>query len=360
MGSSQQSEQQYRQLVEVAPIAIFIRREGKVAFANGRAAGLFGASTPADLVGTPILDLVHPDFRKLVARRMRSLDATNQPQPTQAQKLVRRDGSLVEAECAAISIDFEGKPAALVIAHDITERSRAEAERRRYTEHLQALSHQLIAAQETERRRIAGQLHDEIGQALTALKLNLEALQSNAGAPPNPTVLDESLGIVEATLQQVRDLALDLRPSMLDDLGLIPALQWYVERLAQRTGLVIDFRADRVRMPLSDESRTACFRVAQEVLTNVARHAQARNVAVELHCDPTAVELVVRDDGIGFDVEAAGQGALGGKSLGILSVQERVSSLGGQLEISSTLSQGTEVRARWPILSSNAPAPSKS
>ena len=360
MGSPQQSEQQYRQLVEVAPIAIFIRCEGKVAFANGRAAGLFGASTPADLVGTPILDLVHPDFRKLVARRIQSLDATNQPQPTQAQKLVRRDGSLVEAECAAISIDFEGKPAALVVAQDITERSRAETERQRYTEHLQALSRQLIAAQETERRRIAGQLHDETGQALTALKMNLQALQSNPNAPPSASVLEESLSIVEETLQQVRDLALDLRPSMLDDLGLIPAIRWYVDRLAQRTGLVIDFRADRVRMPLSGESKTACFRVAQEVLTNVARHAQVRHVAVELHCDPTAVELTVRDDGIGFDVEAARQGALGGKSLGILSVQERVSSLGGQLEIRSTLSRGTEVRARWPILFSEVPAPSMS
>ena len=240
---------------------------------------------------------------------------------------------------------------------DVTERSRAEAEWQRYTEHLQALSRQLIAAQETERRRIAGQLHDETGQALTALKMNLQALQSNASAPPDATVLEESLSIVEETLQQVRDLALDLRPSMLDDLGLIPALRWYVDRLAQRTGLVIDFRADRPRMPLSGESKTACFRVAQEVLTNVARHAQARKVAVELHCDPTAVELFVRDDGIGFDVDAARRGALGGNSLGILSIQERVSSLGGQLEIRSALSRGTEVRARWPILSSDAPAP---
>jgi PAS domain S-box-containing protein len=349
MVALQDTEEQYRQLVEVAPVAIIIRCQGQVAFANSRAADLFGAASPSDLVGVAILDLVHPDFRDSVVRRMRSLDTTGQPQPIQAQTLVRRDGSLVEVELAAISIDYHGRPAALVVAQDITERKRAEAERQRYTERLQALSRQLMAAQETERRRIAGELHDEIGQALTALELNLRALQAQAGSPPDPAVLEESLGILEQTLQQVRDLALDLRPSMLDDLGLVPALRWYADRLAQRTGLVIEFVANRARTPLSAESKTTCFRVAQEALTNVVRHAHARKVVVELRSGPKDVLLIVRDDGNGFDVEAARRAGLAGNSLGLLSMQERVALLGGHLEIRSALSRGSEVRARWPV-----------
>jgi PAS domain S-box-containing protein len=349
MVALQDTEEQYRQLVEVAPVAIFIRCEGQVAFANSRAADLLGAASPAGLVGVAILDLVHPDFRDNVVRRMRSLDTTGQPQPIQAQTLIRRDGSPVEVELAAISIDYQGRPAALVVAQDITERKRAEAERQRYTEHLQALSRQLMSAQETERRRIAGELHDETGQALTALELNLRALQAQAGGPPDPAVLEESLGILEQTLQQVRNLALDLRPSMLDDLGLVPALRWYADRLAQRTGLVIEFVANRARTPLSAESKTTCFRVAQEALTNVVRHAHARKVTVELRSGPKDVQLIVRDDGFGFDVEAARRGALRGNSLGLLSMQERVALLGGHLEIRSALSRGSEVRARWPV-----------
>jgi signal transduction histidine kinase len=283
---------------------------------------------------------------------MHALDTTGRPQPIEAQTLIRRDGSPVEVELAAISIDYQGRPAAMVVAQDITERKRAEAERQRYTEHLQALSRQLMAAQETERRRLAGELHDETGQALTALQMNLRALQARAEMPPDPTVLKESLGILEQTLQQVRDLALDLRPSILDDLGLVAALRWYAERLAQRTGLTIEFLANRAHAPLSAESKTACFRVAQEALTNVARHAGARKVALELRSGPKDVQLIVRDDGIGFDVEAARRGAVRGKSLGLLSMQERVTLLGGHIEICSAQSRGSEIRARWPVFAS--------
>jgi PAS domain S-box-containing protein len=348
MVALQDTEEQYRQLVDVAPIAIFIRCDGHVALANSRAALLFGVASPADLVGVAILDLVHPDFRDRVVSRMHLLDTTGQPQPIEAQTLIRRDGSLVEVELAAISIDYEGRPAAMVVAQDITERKRAEAERQRYTEHLKALSRQLMAAQETERRHIAGELHDGTGQALTALQINLRALQARAEMPPNSTILEESLAILEQTLQQVRDLALDLRPSMLDDLGLVPALRWYADRIGQRTGLLVDFRANRTGTPLSAESKTACFRVAQEALTNVVRHAHARKVAVELRSGAQDVQLIVRDDGIGFDVETARRSAFGGNSLGLLSMQERVALLGGHLEIRSALSQGTEIRARWP------------
>ncbi len=241
-------------------------------------------------------------------------------------------------------------------AIDITARKRAEEERARLhaqvrasRERLQMLSRQLVEAQEEERRRIARELHDEIGQVLTAVRTNLQAIQLS----PDPTTLGprlgESIGIVERALQQVRDLSLDLRPSLLDDFGLVPALEWYVDRQAQRSGFEADFIADPAEMRFSSILETACFRVAQAALTNVVRHAQAKHVRVELRRTETELQLLVRDDGVGFDVSAALERAAHAATLGLLAIQERVRLAGGQVEINAAPMQGTEIRARFPL-----------
>jgi PAS domain S-box-containing protein len=216
-------------------------------------------------------------------------------------------------------------------------------------ERLQTLSRQLIGVQEAECRRLARELHDEIGQALTAVKINLEVAQNLADTPALGPRLEESVGLIESTLQQVRDLSRDLRPSLLDDLGLVAALRWYVNRQAQRAGFIPQFVADPLETRLSPDLETACFRVAQEALTNVARHAQAQHVSVELRPGPPELQLIIRDDGVGFDVRAALERAAHGASLGLLGMQERVLLVGGQIDIESTPAQGTEIRARFPM-----------
>jgi signal transduction histidine kinase len=205
-----------------------------------------------------------------------------------------------------------------------------------------------VQAQEAERRLIARQLHDEIGQALTAVKLNLQTLQRAAGEPARGQ-LDDSIAIVEETLQRARSLSLELRPSMLDDLGLAAALRWYVDRQAQRAGLQVRVSAHLPDGRLPPDVETACFRVAQEALTNVLRHAQAQRVEVELRQDGAGLELVVRDDGVGFDVPAAQAAAVRGDSLGLLGMQERVALVGGDIKIESSPSHGTVVRASFPL-----------
>src|SRR4029079_11594166 len=156
-----------------------------------------------------------------------------------------------------------------------------------------------------ERRTIARELHDEIGQALTAVSVNLQNLQGAPDAPDRGEVLEESMAITQQTLRQVRDLSLDLRPSLLDDLGLGAALRWYLERQGQRLGLKIELEdgLQDVRYPAPVE--TTCFRVAQEAVTNVVRHASAQAVRVALRRNGSHLELVVQDDGAGFDVGAA-------------------------------------------------------
>lgn len=215
-------------------------------------------------------------------------------------------------------------------------------------EQLKALSRRLLTAQEEERRRLAVELHDELGQVLTAVKINLASLERESGAATTPAHLRDAIASVDLAMERVRDLALDLRPSVLDDLGLPAAVRWYVDRFARTAHVEAHLSIDAVSH-LPPELETACFRVAQEALTNVARHARSRNVWVDLHLVAEALDLRVRDDGIGFDAGAARERAIKGASLGLLGMQERVSLVGGEYQLSSQPRGGTEVRARFPL-----------
>ena len=216
---------------------------------------------------------------------------------------------------------------------------------------MRALSGQLMKAQEDERRRISRELHDEIGQALTVTKISLEALKQTAS--DLALAAENTMTTVQNTVQQVRNMSLDLRPPMLDDLGLAVALRSYLDRQAQCAGFSIEFEIDPAVHGISPEIETACFRVAQEAMTNIVRHARPHQVRVELqHCE-TNLKLLVHDDGIGFDVEMARQRAIRGESLGLLGMEERVALLGGQIDIESTPTHGTEVRACFPNYSAN-------
>ncbi len=216
-------------------------------------------------------------------------------------------------------------------------------------ERMQKLSQQLLNVQENERRRIALELHDQIGQTLTAVKINLQTVQRAPEAASMGDRLEKSITIVERALGQVRSLSLALRPSMLDDLGLAAALRWFVDRQAQQAGFTVVFHVDEFEERLDPNIETACFRVAQEAITNIMRHAEARVVRVHVRNHNTEMQMLIEDDGIGFDVPAALERASLGESLGLLGMRERVQLLGGKLELASTPKQGTRLLARFPI-----------
>jgi PAS domain S-box-containing protein len=227
------------------------------------------------------------------------------------------------------------------------ERGRLDEAVRAGREQLKALSRRLLSAHEEERRGLAVELHDELGQVLTAVKINLESLRRSA-AELGPVHLRDAIASVDRAMETVRALALDLRPSVLDDLGLPAAVRWYADRFARTTRIEVHLAVDAVPH-LPAELEIACFRVAQEALTNVARHAQARNVWVDLHPLAEALDLRVRDDGIGFDASVARQRAIGGASVGLLGMQERIALAGGEYELLTRPGAGTEVRARLPL-----------
>jgi signal transduction histidine kinase len=223
-------------------------------------------------------------------------------------------------------------------AEDITDMSEAN-------EKLQLLSRRLIELQENERRSLSRELHDEIGQTLTAIKIVLQTAQTCDGLPAARQHIGDSVALVDQVLQQVRQIALDLRPSILDHLGLVPALRWYFDQQRRRSGLKIDFHHGNLSPGIPAEIQTACYRIAQEAMTNVLRHAHAQKAIVELRELNGALEFSMKDDGVGFDVQQSKSRA----SLGLVGMKERALIVGGSLDLTSQPTIGTTILARLPL-----------
>jgi|CXWL01.1.fsa_nt_gi two-component system sensor histidine kinase UhpB len=236
-------------------------------------------------------------------------------------------------------------------AHAMLELRVAErtAELGRATVRARTLAQRLFDVQEAERRAVAQDLHDEIGQVLTALKLNLQQVQRDGRGTEPSMELNESIEISDQLLVRVRSLALDLRPSLLDDLGLVPALRWYATRQAERAGWKLQLYLDEAPLILTGSRSIACFRVVQEAMTNIARHAKATAVSLSLAVAFEEVRVVVQDDGCGFDEVAMRSRAQQGQSMGLLGMEERVSLVGGSMTIRSTVGRGTSLSFSVPL-----------
>jgi len=246
-------------------------------------------------------------------------------------------------------LDAAGRRHVAGVGLDITERVRDKEQLENANRRLQMLSSKVIEIQERERQHISRGLHDDIGQALTAVKLNLDAMRLRVGAD-HAGEIDDSLRIVADILQQVRSLSLDLRPPQLDDLGLAAAVRWYIDRKAAAAGLKVRFQSGMLPDRLHPDIETACFRIAQEAMTNVLRHAEARNVWVDVRRNGEQLHLSLDDDGRGFDVAAARQRATEGASLGLINMQERASLVGGRIEVTSRPGQGSVIDVFLPSL----------
>ena len=264
-------------------------------------------------------------------------------------ELVCKDGSVFDAFMRSEAVrDSRG-----TFSHtrttviDITARKRAEAETRIHAEQLQAISQRVVEIQETERRNLSAELHDRLGQDLTAISLNLHLVKDQLSVGSRTKVgprLDDSIALVERTVEVVRDVAGTLRPLVLDDYGLAATLKSYGEQFAARSGIGVTVTAKRPVPRLQSDVEMVLFRIGQEALTNVLKHAKAGMVRLTLAVDAESVSLTIADDGCGFDAQSAMYHRTHG--LGLLIMQERLRAVDGSLRIESRPGTGTSVVAR--------------
>jgi PAS domain S-box-containing protein len=229
---------------------------------------------------------------------------------------------------------------------DIEDRVHAEQALRESADRLQLLSRRLLEVQEEERRHLARELHDEFGQLLATITVQLHAAKTLARESAR-SIIEECISILQRAGDEVRSLALELRPTMLDTAGLDATLRWLASQHEQRTGIATEVMGHLNEVP--GEVAIAAFRVIQEALTNVLRHAQAQHIWIELSQDGGAMELLVRDDGVGFDVAETLDWAANRGHLGLLGMKERVQILGGHLEVDSKPGLGTRIRLSLPL-----------
>lgn len=273
-----------------------------------------------------------------------------------AQRIVtglRFDGEEFPIDASISQTEERGRKFFTVILRDVTERTRAEEALRQSRDELRDLSAAAHLVREQERGRVARELHDELGQALTTLKMDVQWLGANtpfsqSGFRDKLFAMDK---LLDATVAATRRISSDLRPLMLDDLGLIPAAEWLVQNFTERSGIACSLSITDDDLDLKDPHASTLFRMLQESLTNIARHAQASRVEVRLGYTEGAVALSVKDDGRGFDPAATRK-----NSFGLLGLRERAHLLGGEVRIDSAAGQGTTITVRVPLAAESRPA----
>ncbi len=267
---------------------------------------------------------------------------------------LRKDGKKIHLSISAAPLfNSDHKPIGISsFIIDVSEKKKSEREREKLFRQITAarnrlklLSSRLISVQETEKRNISRELHDEIGQMLTAIKIDAQRIKLDPGSPDTASIINDCTKLVESTISVVRNLSLELRPAIIDDLGLAASLRWYLDRFRQRTGIMVKTEFQKTSESLPPECAITLFRICQEALTNVARHAGAGSINVSLKQNKNFIVLTIEDDGSGFDTQKALKEAAGGRSMGLISMQERTELLGGKFSIKSIKGSGTIVKA---------------
>jgi len=308
--------------------------------------GFDPAKTTASLVET-FLQRVHPEDRSRIEQGLK--EAPKEPGNYEVDyRIVQPGGTIRHIHDVVYPVINEAGQVVerYGLVSDITERKRTEEELQRSFDHLRALTAELQSVREEERRRLAREIHDELGQALTAIKLDVTALVRELPADQGSTVQRSQsiLKLLDETIQSVQRISTNLRPSILDDLGLAAALEWAAEEFEARTGTKCRIHMLDENITIDPDRATALFRIFQETLTNVARHAKATEVNVRLAEESGNLTLEVHDNGVGIDEEELSAG----KSLGILGMRERARLLGGELTIRGVPDGGTTIRVRIP------------
>ena len=344
-GSLAGEKRRYERMVDSLPDGVLMLHQGRIRYANEAARRLLAGDPLQPLDAQPFIDFVDKQQRAHEAARLDALQrgaACGQPQRL---LLVCRDGRPFEAEVTETLLPADGEAEVQLLIRDVSQAEQLRRDLEDANQRLQHLSQRLIEVQEIERRQVALDLHDDVGQHLTGLKLHLQRLiRRQAGDSEFERLSQPLVAGMDAALAKVRSLSLSLHPLQLETLGLEAAVRWHLEHFLEASGTCWELEV-RGSTEIPPGRAVAAFRLVQEAVNNVARHARARTVRILMVCAEHELRLEILDDGCGFDVPSALQGA---QSLGLTSMHERVASFGGDLRISSLPGMGTRITALLP------------
>lgn len=340
-----ESEELYATLVEGSLSGVYMQQEGRILFANERFADIFGY-TRQDLIGMETIQLVHPDDRPRIRRIHRSrLRGEEAPSEYEVRGLTR-DGRAIWVNRRVSLIRHKGRAAILGNVVDITKRKQMEHE-------LRQLSSRILFAEEKERKRIAQELHDGLGQLLGAIKFRIESilLRLDPGTAGEPReALEDIVGLIRRTIEEMRRILADLRPSILDDLGIVPTLHWLCRQFQQtHPDVVIEKDVEIQEEAVPEALKTVIYRVVQESLNNVAKHSRATRVRVSLMERERVLVLEVEDNGVGCNEKEALKSVGESEGIGLHSIRERSRFSGGSFAMHTSAGQGTRIRVSWPV-----------
>lgn len=346
------SEQKYSTLVEDALIGVYIIQSGKIVFANDKFAEIYGYPK-SELIGMESLKLVHPEDRPLV-REMRTKRLRGEKVPSEYEiRSLKKTGETIWVMRSYSLINYDGKPAISGIVSDMTKRRKAEDALRKSDRELRILSNQLLSTEEKERKRIARELHDGIGQALSAIKFGVEnSLRElrNTVEPSEIKSLQTLIPLTQKTIEEVRSIVKDLRPAILDDLGILATITWFCrefQKVYTSIQIVSNIYIEEKDIPAP--LKTVIYRILQEALNNIAKHSQASSVQLDLRKTDNRIDLEIDDNGIGFDLDEVMALKPSQRGFGLASMRERAELSEATFAIDSKSGQGTTIRVRWSI-----------
>lgn len=352
----QESEARFRALVEYSPDCIAVAVDERLVYVNPAGLKLIRAASFAEVEGRYALDFAPPEYRNAIRERRKIVLEQGASSPVIEFPLFRLDGSTVQVESQAVPFTYGGKPAILNLIRDVTERKQAEIERGEVAERekkaREEFTHLLIASQEAERRRIAGELHDSLGQNLSIIKNRALLATRASGIPASASEHLQAIErIASDAIDETRNLAHNLRPAHIEQVGLTASLQELIREVSQSSQIHFERRVENVDGVFNHDATTNVYRIAQEALNNLIKHSRAQEAVITIERDLHSVHIRIADDGVGFDPARAVEQ----RGLGLTSITERVRMLGGHLDIQSAPGKGSQVLIDLPIAES-APA----
>jgi PAS domain S-box-containing protein len=349
-----ESEIKYDALVEALLTGVYMCKGAKIVFANNQFSEMFGYNKD-ELPNKNMMDLIHPDDREYFNTFCKIPDPKDSGEGEYEIRGIRKNGDIIYLAGRNRVLEFNGKESILGNVSNITMRKMVEHKLQKSEEEMRFLSAQLLSAEERERKRIASDIHDSIGQALSAIKFSVEnslSAISEKSFSAASEVLENIIPLTQQTIEEVRRIIMDLRPSLLDDLGLVATISWLCREFeAVYKHILVEKEIDIEEADLSPGLKTVIYRILQEALNNAAKYSRTDVIHLRLFKNRDTLELMVEDSGVGFDVDKVRSRIAHNNGMGLASMKERAQLSGGSFFIESKPGRGTRIHVSWPLKS---------